>query len=180
MVVSLTGFMLCGKSSYGRAAAALRGLDFIDLDDIVSFGRTPAEIIAEEGEEAFRAAESKALEAVLSYGGGVADDRSSRGTLLALGGGTILSEKNRTLLKQKSRVIWIKASLEESVFAPEWADEAAKRPLLHNRTKAEIEALWQERIPLYESVADYTVETAGKTPEQVLEDILAVLDVLDA
>ena len=169
--------MLCGKSSYGRAAAGLLGLDFVDLDQMM--GRSPARFIAEEGEAAFREAESKALEKVLSsevaQGG-----NGSRGTLLALGGGAVLSAGNRALLKEKSRVIWIKASLEESVFAPEWADEAAQRPLLQHRTKEEIVQMWQDRIPLYESVADYTVETSGKTPAQVLEEILAVLDVLYA
>lgn len=177
MVVSLTGFMLCGKSSYGRAAAERLGWDFVDLDRMM--GKSPARLIAEEGEAVFREAESKALEEVLARDSSSGNGNSRR-TLLALGGGTVLSERNRALLKQKSRVIWIKASLEESVFAPEWAEEAAKRPLLQNRTRIEIEAMWQSRLPIYESVADYVIETSVKTPEQVLEEILAVLDVLDA
>ena len=153
---------MCGKSSYGRAAAELLGCDFIDLDFEIEEGVAPGDIIRTKGEAAFREEETAALRRVLER----TDD-----CILALGGGTPLREENRALLKEKCRVIWLKASLEESVFNPEWASLTAQRPLLDGGDRERITRLWESRIPVYESVADHVVETDGKAPEEVLDEL---------
>lgn len=154
---------MCGKSTYGYAVAHSLGVPFIDLDEHIEEGLMAGEIIRLKGEEAFRREETEALKRILAAGGDF---------VLALGGGTPMREENRALLREMCRVVWIKASLEESVFNPEWAPLAAQRPLLDGGDKGRITALWESRIPVYESVADYIVETDGKTPEEVIGEIL--------
>jgi shikimate dehydrogenase len=165
MIVALTGFMMCGKSTYGRAAAELLGCEFVDLDFVIEEGVAPGDIIRTKGEVVFREEETEALRRVLERTGSC---------ILALGGGTPLREENRALLREKCSVIWLKASLEESVFNPEWADLTAQRPLLDGGDKARIEALWTSRIPVYEEVSDYIIETDGKTPEEILDEIVRI------
>lgn len=158
--------MMCGKSTYGRAMAERLGMEFIDLDFEIEPGVAPGEIIRSRGEEEFRTMETSALRRVL--------DRGSD-CILALGGGTPMREENRELLKAHCRVVWLRASLEESVFNPMWASLAAQRPLLDGGDRARIEALWQSRIPVYESVADYVLDTDGKSPEEILSELVSDL-----
>lgn len=166
MILALTGFMMCGKSSYGWAVAQRLGLPFIDLDEHIEEGRMAGEIIRERGEEIFRQEETEALRRVLESGSDC---------ILALGGGTPVREENRALLKAADcRVVWLKASLEESVFNPEWASLAAQRPLLDGGDRERITRLWESRIPVYESVADFTVEADGKTPEEIISEIISI------
>ena len=85
MIISLSGFMGCGKSTVGRELAKALGCPFVDLDEYIVFreGRSIPEIFAEGGEPAFRAIELQALRSVLaSYGTGLVADGSS-----ASGGG---------------------------------------------------------------------------------------------
>lgn len=165
MILALTGFMMCGKSTYGYAVATRLGLPFIDLDFEIEPGIAPGEIIRTKGEEVFRLEETEALRRVLE---------SESDCILALGGGTPLREENRELLRRHCRVVWLKASMEQSVFNPEWASLAAQRPLLDGGDRERITSLWESRVPVYESVADYTVETDGKTPEEIISEILCI------
>ena len=158
--------MMCGKSSYGRALAARLCVPFIDLDDHIEEGIAAGDIIRTKGEETFRAEETAALEKVLSREGDF---------VLALGGGTPVREANRRLLAASPcRVVWLKASLEESVFNPEWSALTARRPLLAGGDRERIVALFHSRIPAYSSVADHILSTDGKTPEQILAELEAL------
>lgn len=165
MIVALTGFMMCGKSTYGRAAAQALGWDFLDLDDHIVPGTAPGKIIRTRGEEAFRQLETEALDRVLARQGDC---------ILALGGGTVMRAQNRDLLRGNCRVIWLKATLEESVFNPEWAYMTASRPLLAGGDREKITKLWESRIPVYESVADYTLVTSGLAPETIVDTLATI------
>ena len=176
---------MCGKSTYGRAAAEALGIGFADLDDHIIEGLTPGEIIRDRGEDAFRELETEALRRILEKdadGDGAlacvaseAPDGSRVTAILALGGGTVLREQNRALLREHCHVIWLKAPLEESVFNPEWAHLTASRPLLAGGDRERITRLYESRIPVYESVADYTIDTSGKTPELVLDELVRAI-----
>ena len=157
--------MMCGKSTYGSAAARALGWDFIDLDDVIEPGVPPGEIIRTKGEDVFRQEETAALERVLQRSGDC---------ILALGGGTVLREENREMLRGGCRVVWLKATLEESVFNPEWAHLTALRPLLAGGDRDRITKLYESRLPIYESVADYTLDTSGKTPESIVDELASI------
>ena len=86
MIISLTGFMGCGKSSTGRELAARLDARFIDLDGeiVARTGRSIPDIFREGGEAAFRAVELATLRAVLDEA-----DAAGQDTVLALGGGAL-------------------------------------------------------------------------------------------
>jgi shikimate kinase len=82
--------------------------------------------------------------------------------------------QNRDLLRGNCRVIWLKATLEESVLNPEWAYMTASRPLLAGGDREKITKLWESRIPVYESVADYTLVTSGLAPETIVDTLATI------
>ena len=161
--IALTGLPASGKSSVGRLLAALRGLPFIDLDDSIvrEGGMSIEEIFRQEGEEAFRERESKALEAV-------AKESLSRPLVLALGGGAILRPRNRELLKEYFTTVWL-------VVEPRIAalrSSGGHRPLLAGGDpELRIEKLLAERERYYAEVADLRIETGAPPARKVAEII---------
>jgi shikimate kinase len=173
MVIALTGFMLSGKTTYGRAAALQLGLPFYDMDDLIEEqeGMTPKEIFAERGEATFRALELDMLQRMI----GREED-----FILALGGGVICNHRNRELLKIGAKTIWLKPSLDNSVFSDRWSKEVSRRPLLVNSTKEDIIALFESRVPLYTDVADVILDTDGfSDDENIMRLVLKVKELLN-
>ncbi len=136
--VILIGMPGCGKSTAGRALAEKLGLDFTDTDDVIReiTGRTPAEIIQSDGEEAFRKTEHEAVCAV----------GKKSGTVIATGGGVVTRPENRDPLRQNGTVIYLSRPLEKLA--------TVGRPL----TAANgVQSLFEVRRPLYEAWAEHTV-----------------------
>jgi len=146
MIAALTGFMACGKSTFGRAAAKQLDCRFIDLDDEISARHgTPAELFQSGGEAHFREIESSVLSEILDGG-----DNS----ILALGGGTILQQCNLGLLKSKGVcIIWLDTSFD--IILSELGN--SERPLVKSKNVHEIRELYNARRPLYKAAADKTV-----------------------
>ena len=164
MIISLTGFMGCGKSSTGRELALRLGAAFIDLDGeiVARRGRSIPEICREGGEAAFRAAELEALQAVLD-----AADAAQGDTVLALGGGTLTVPTARERVLARTRCVWLRTRLE--TIRQRLGATDASRPLF-----ADAEALYAARVPIY-AQAPFAVDTDGKSPAEVAEAILAIL-----
>ena len=142
MIVALTGFMACGKTTLGRAVAARLSLPFVDLDEEVArrSGLSVSEMMTTLGESAFRAAERAALSAVLYR---------ERDAILALGGGTLIDADNRQLVRTKCRVIWLQTDFAQMV---QWLSEEP-RPLSAGRSPEALSAMLAEREPLYRETA---------------------------
>lgn len=138
--IVLIGMPGCGKSCVGAALAAWTGRPLIDTDEEIvrRFGKPIPRIFAEDGEAAFRAAEREALAA--------ASGRT--GVIIATGGGSVLSEENRTLLAMNGRCIHLRRPL--SLLA------VAGRPL-----SVDVAALAQARMPVYNACADAAVDNDG-------------------
>lgn len=159
MIITLTGFMGCGKTSTGRALGALLSWDVIDLDAAVEnrAGKTVAEIFAQEGENAFRALEKELLAQILS--------RKDENTILALGGGTVKDKDNLDLIKRSSECIYLRASA--SSLAEWLSEEMAEksRPLLSRSggvsLESHIASMLEEREPYYLAAADEIVDVDG-------------------
>jgi shikimate kinase len=101
--IIILGFMACGKTTVARELARLLEVASIDLDSFVSDreGRSPAEIIAADGEPAFREIETRALNDVLT---------KSDAQVISLGGGTWTIPANRTLIARHDCVtVWLDA-----------------------------------------------------------------------
>lgn len=159
MVISLTGFMGCGKSTWGASLARKMGVPFLDLDNYICDreGRSIPAIFASEGEAGFRKIEQEYLEEVLAQ---YADAPGK--LVLALGGGTVTTPACAKLVREKTFCIWLEASAEELRRNLAGGDG---RPMLKARG---LEELLREREPLYAAVAARRVLTDGVEPEKMI------------
>lgn len=165
MNLYLIGYRGSGKTTVARLASALLKRPWIDADEEIErrAGKTIREIFADSGEESFRELESQVL----------ADLAVGPNRIVALGGGVILREPNRQLLRRSGKVIWLRAR-PETLLARIQADPttADRRPQLTSAGGlAEIERLLAERTPLYAACADYVVDVDEVTPEEVAQQI---------
>jgi shikimate kinase len=160
--ILLIGFMGSGKSTVGRIVADALGLAFVDLDaEVVSVqGRTIPEIFAAQGESAFRVAESAALEQLFR----------AESTVVACGGGVVLDDANRSLLKRLGTVVYLQVSAEEAIAR---IGDTSGRPLLAGGGVAMASALLRSREALYEATADLSVTTVCRTPREVADAVVA-------
>ncbi|MGH9881609.1 MAG: shikimate kinase, partial [Pyrinomonadaceae bacterium] len=104
--IVLTGFMSSGKTTVAAALGRRLACSVIDLDDVVTAaeGRTPREIIEQNGEDAFREAETRLLQEIL---------KAENATVIALGGGAWIVGRNRELIGRNDGVsVWLDAPFE--------------------------------------------------------------------
>ncbi|MCF6508213.1 shikimate kinase [Blastococcus sp. MG754426] len=165
----LVGPPASGKTTVGTAVAAARGLAFRDTDRDVeeSTGSTVADLFVQHGEPHFRALEEQAVARALGEHPGV----------LALGGGAVTSAATRELLVAHGRaggaVVWLDVDV---ASAARRVGLSRDRPLLAVNPRAMLRAMLEQRAPLYTEVATHRVATAGRPPEEVVAEVLAVLD----
>jgi shikimate kinase len=138
----------------------------VDLDRQIQLtsGKTIAEIFAEIGEVGFRRLESEAL----------ADAVKLPAAVISLGGGTILSETNRELICQHGRCVFLTALVSTIVDRlVSDLETGQNRPSLTGLPMAEeIQHVLTQRLPLYQAVADFTVETDHLVASEVTERIM--------
>ena len=149
--IYIIGMPGAGKSTIGRSLAKSLQLTFIDADHALTerTGVPITTIFELEGEAGFRQRET-ALIAELS---------TRTEILLATGGGVVLREENRALLRASGVVIYLRAKLDDL-----WArtQHDSKRPLLRTENpRAVLAKLLEAREPLYAEIADLVVETTG-------------------
>jgi shikimate kinase len=151
--IFLVGMMGAGKSSVGRMLARNLGKEFLDSDQVIE-ARTGVKIpiIFElEGEAGFRAREAVVIEEL----------SARKGVVLATGGGAILSEQNRQLLRSRGTVVYLRASVNEL-----WnrTRHDRNRPLLQTGDPlARLRELHAQRDPLYRETAHITVDTGSQS-----------------
>ena len=157
MAKVLLGFMGAGKS------AIARGLDpnYLDMDALIEerLGMSIAEFFAEKGESAFRQIESEVLAELLKTD-----------QVVSTGGGVVVSQKNRDLLKTNSDNIYLKADF-EILYHRIAADKDNQRPLFLNNSKEELAAIFQERQAWYEEVASRVLDVTKLSPEEIIEEL---------
>jgi len=173
--------MGAGKSSVAKDVAAQLGWAVADTDDVVEHGAgmTVARIFADQGEEAFREAESGAIGHLALAAGPL---------VVSVGGGAVLRPENRVAMAQRGTVVWLRAR--PGTLAAR-VGRGEKRPLLARagsgagsgrgggRGLVQVLArLSAERQPLYEEVADVVVDVDGLTVAQVARLVVAQLSAL--
>ncbi|MCZ8319209.1 MAG: shikimate kinase [Silanimonas sp.] len=161
----LVGPMGAGKTSIGRRLADRFGLAFVDLDQAIeaATGVRVADIFEREGEAGFREREARQLALELAV-----DDR-----LVATGGGGVLREANRALMRQRGFVLHLAVPVEEQLRR--LANDRS-RPLLQRPDReATLRAMAEARAPLYADVADLSFDTRGLTPGQACEQLVPLL-----
>jgi len=162
-IVVLVGPPGAGKSTVGQLVAQRLGVAFRDTDaDIVAAeGKPISDIFYDEGEPRFRAMETLAVSRAMAEHDGV----------LALGGGAVLSAGAREELAGRT-VVFLDVGM---AAAARRVGLARDRPVLTLNPRAMLHALLAERRPLYEQVATHTVETDGRTPEEVADAVLEAI-----
>lgn len=169
--IILEGFMGSGKSTVSELISDKLELELIDTDEAIeeAEGRKISEIFEQDGEEAFRDMETGLVEMMVSD--------HMRETVISLGGGLPVREKNRELLKKVGKVVYLRTS-PETVYDRLKGDDT--RPLLKSDDPlTRIKELQDERGKIYEEAADIIVDTDGKTPVQVADEIIAAIGFAD-
>ena len=170
--VVLVGFMGAGKTTVGKLLAGQLRCLFIDLDnEIVDCERRPIpQIFRESGEPGFRKLERSTLRSLITSLDHPDLDRAPReeaGYILAVGGGAYSDAENAALLRQYGWTsVFLDAPIDE--LRRRCAAEAADRPLA--RDENHFRQLYEARRGSY-MAADLRVDTAGKTPGQVAQEI---------
>jgi shikimate kinase len=159
--IVLTGFMGSGKSTVGPLLAARLGWRFVDVDEVIEAeaGTKITELFVRHGEAAFREREHEAI-ARLAQG---------EGLVLALGGGAIETEENRTLLLGNASTLLVHLEVELETTLKRCAGTEKTRPILADRVN--LAARYERRLPLYR-LAHVSIRVDGLTPEEAVEVIV--------
>lgn len=163
--VFLIGPMAVGKTTIGRQLAKRLGLEFVDSDQEIETrtGVSISLIFDVEGEAGFRDREEKMI----------AELAALEGIVLATGGGAVLRESNRKVLRKNGTVVYLRASIDSQL---ERTKASKHRPLLETEDRrAALETLMAARAPLYEQEADFIIDTdnlsAGRAARQIARRI---------
>lgn len=163
MNVILTGMPGSGKSSVSDLLAAKLGWKAADTDCLIveQYGEI-SKIFAEHGEEYFRKIENEIIKKLASIDN----------IVIATGGGSLISAQNCKALKASGKIIYLKTEVEELAKRIEGD---TLRPLLKDDILLNLKKLYGLRKKIYEAAADYTVQTDGRTPDEVAEKIVELL-----
>ena len=164
--IFLIGPMGAGKSTIGRQLAQILGMEFMDSDSVIE-ERAGADIdwiFDVEGEAGFRKREERIINELTQ----------GQGVVLSTGGGSILSKDNRNVLSARGIVIYLETTIDKQF---ERTQRDKKRPLLQNDDpRKTLEELAKIRNPLYEEIADITLQTDDQAAKLVATNIIEMID----
>ena len=167
--IILTGYRATGKSSIGKILADLLGFGFIDTDQTIEKrqGETIAEMVGRGCWDMFRRKEEDML----------LELAPSKNKVIATGGGSVMHENAWAKLRENALAVLLIADVKTICqrLAADNDTEDQSPALTEMGTMDEISMVLSERQPLYEKSSDLTINTEGKTPEEVAETILAEL-----
>ncbi|HEY5665358.1 MAG TPA: shikimate kinase AroK [Gammaproteobacteria bacterium] len=155
-----------GKTAVGKQLARDTGLKFLDSDHEIE-RRTGVEIsyiFEKEGESGFRERESDVICQLSTL----------EGTVIATGGGAVLAKTNRDCLSTSGTVVYLKTGIEEQLRR---TSQSRKRPLLNNDDpRSVLERMASVRAPLYEEIADLSVDTSNQRVRTVARKVRELLE----
>ena len=163
MNIYLIGMMGSGKSTLGKTLSEKIQKPFIDLDSEIekATGKSITEIFDIDGEEQFRKMETKQL-------------KQYSESIVACGGGIVLNNANREFINENGIAILLLATMGQLA---QRLSSSNNRPLLaDDNTEEALTKLWMERLIDYSDTANFTIETDGKNPEQLTEEILVQIN----
>lgn len=158
--------MGAGKTTIGRLIAKHLGMAFYDSDHEIErkTGVKIPLIFELEGESGFRKRETAALEELCQLSN----------IVLATGGGAVLLPENRDLLKNNSRIFYLRGNVHD-LWLRTRNDKS--RPLLQGgNIKQKIEKLYTERDPIYSELANFVVDTGAQSTSEITNHIVELLE----
>ena len=164
MNIVLCGMMGCGKTTVGIRLSERTGMRWYDTDELITqkYGKI-ANIFEFYGEERFRQYETEIVRSVAG----------EENCVISTGGGCVLRPENSAAFKQGGgRIVFLKVDIE--VLFARTGHTGDDRPLLKNTTMEKMKSILDYRTPIYESCADHTVDTNGKSVDEVAEEIIRV------
>lgn len=162
--IVLVGFMGSGKTTIGAALSGATGMPHKDTDTIIeeSAGTTIPEIFRQQGEAAFRHLETRTL-TILS-------DTDTEPTIYSTGGGIVVKDINRPLLHQLGTVVWLRVQPETVI--DRLGDDHTRPMLMAPDRSKRVRELMEARRAAYADSADIIVDVDGKTPQEIITEIL--------
>ncbi|AND79101.1 shikimate kinase [Streptococcus pantholopis] len=156
MAKVLLGFMGAGKTT----VAGYLTDNFLDMDTIIEekVGMSITDFFAEYGEAAFRKLESETLQELMKIDGDI---------IISTGGGVVISEKNRELLRQNRKYNVLLAASFEVLYERIKNDKVYQRPLFLNNSKEDFHGIFERRMMLYEGLSDLIINVDNRTPEEI-------------
>jgi shikimate kinase len=163
----LIGAPGAGKSTVGALLAARLSVGFLDTDASVEAvaGKPVSDIFIEDGEPAFRELERQAVSAAVAGHDGV----------ISVGGGAVLDQGTQRLLAGQP-VVYLETGF---ATAAKRVGLDVPRPLLLGNPRAQLKALLEQRLPVYQQLAWITVSTDGRTPDDIAADIAKRVETRD-
>lgn len=158
--------MGAGKSTIGRHLAKQLHKDFYDSDQEIEkqTGAVISLIFEIEGEEGFRDRESRIIEKL----------SSRKNIVLSTGGGAVLREENRRMLRKNGTVVYLHIPIETQLKR---TSKSKHRPLLQTDEPAQkLKALMKVREPIYRQEADIIVRCSNRSPHSVVRELMRKLD----
>lgn len=164
-VAVLIGMPGAGKTRVGGEVAQMLGVRFTDSDEVIEqrAGMRITEYFSEYGEPKFREMESQVIADLLHTAGGI----------VSLGGGAPMTESVRRNLQkyisQGGKVVYLQADPQEAM---ERARRGGNRPMLAGDADARWRALYEERDPVFDAVANVHVHTRGSSPQHAARKVM--------
>jgi shikimate kinase len=159
--IVLTGFMGTGKTAVGKKLSRLLNMELIDVDTEIEKSQrmTINEIFKKFGEPMFRGIETEMIQKL----------SEQRNVIISTGGGAVLKQENMDALRKQGVIVCLMATLDTILKR---TVRSSNRPLLQVENPFErIKKLLNFRRPFYEK-ADIMIDTEGKTPLQIAEEII--------
>lgn len=159
--IFLIGFMGCGKSTIAKLLSDRLGVAQVEMDELIvqEQGMPITEIFEKYGEEHFRNIETDLVRRL----------QDENGVVVSCGGGAVLREENRRMMKEAGVIIWLTAAPETIL---ERVKHSTNRPVLNGNMNVDyISSLMEKRHECYEAAADFCVKTDGKDRKTICEEI---------
>lgn len=165
--IFLIGFMGSGKTTIGKLLSQIAGFTFIDTDQMIEENTNMKiyDIFHQKGEEYFRQIEAEVLNNL----------KETRQCIISCGGGIILQEENRSILKKEGKTVFLNGSIKHII---DRIDKNNDRPILapfmesdSNKKYGAAQNILDSRMPYYMETAHIIIDTDHKKPEEIAEEI---------
>jgi shikimate kinase len=171
MNIVLIGYRCTGKTSVGRRISERLAIPFYDTDELIKehTGKTIKEIVDHGGWEAFRKEEKVIIIGLPSW----------EYAVISVGGGAVMDIGNREALKRSGLFLWLTADVGTIVerMRDDRTGDEQRPPLSSSGLEREISDILKQRTPIYQQLADFTIDTTGKEIEAIADEVFDLLTV---